>query len=69
MKSNMDNELSLEKIEDYNNKESKEKRNIVKLVIIFCVLVGAFFGYLKYNSQVEDYVGTKEAPGISTTKK
>lgn len=37
MKSNMDDELSLEKIDDYNNKESKEKRNIVKLVVIFFV--------------------------------
>lgn len=68
MKSNMDDELSLDKIDDYNNKESKEKRNTVNLVILFCILVALFFGYLKYNSQVEDYVGTKEAPGISTTK-
>ena len=69
MKSNMDDELSLEKIDDYNDNESSEKRNIVRLVVVFCVLVGAFFGYLKYNNQVDDYVGTKEAPGISTTKK
>ena len=69
MKSNMDDELSLDKIDDYNNNESNEKRNIVRLVVVFCILVGAFFAYLKYDSQVEDYVGTKEAPGISTTKK
>ncbi len=68
MKSNMDDELSLEKIDDYNDKEPKEKRNIVRLVVVFCILVGAFFAYLKYNSQVDDYIGTKEAPGISTTK-
>ena len=69
MKSNMDDELSLEKIDDYNGTESKEKRNIVKIVVIFCLAVGAIFAYMKYNSQVDDYVGTKEAPGISTTKK
>ncbi len=69
MKSNMDDELSLEKIDDYNNKESKEKRNIVKLVVIFCLVVGGVLAYLKYTSQVDDYVGTNEAPGISTTKK
>ena len=30
MKSNMDDELSLDKIDDYNNKESKEKRVLFK---------------------------------------
>ncbi|NVJ54004.1 MAG: hypothetical protein HWD90_09925 [Campylobacteraceae bacterium] len=69
MKSNMDDELSLDKIDDYNNKESKQKRNTVRLVVIFCLLVGAVFSYMKYNSEVDDYVGTKEAPGITTTKK
>ena len=69
MKSNMDDELSLDKIDDYNGTESKEKRNIVKIVVVFCLLVGSVFAYLKYNSQVDDYIGTKEAPGISTTKK
>jgi len=69
MKSNMDDELSLEKIDDYNDKESKEKRNTVRLVVLFCLLVGAFFGYLKYSNQVDDYVGTKEAPGIDVSKK
>lgn len=69
MKSNMDDELSLEKIDDYNNKESKEKRNIVKLVVIFCLVVGGVLAYLKSTNDVSDYVGTNEAPGISTTKK
>ncbi len=69
MKSNMDDELSLEKIDDYNDKESSEKRNIVRGVVIFCLVIGAMLSYLKYDSQVDDYVGTKEAPGISTTKK
>jgi len=69
MKSNMDDELSLEKIDDYNGTETKEKKNTVRLVIVFCLLVGAVFAYMKYNSQVEDYIGTQEAPGISTTKK
>ncbi|RXJ90473.1 hypothetical protein CRV01_04755 [Arcobacter sp. CECT 8983] len=69
MKSNMDDELSLDKIDDYNDKESKQKRNTVRLVVVFCLLVGAFFAYLKYNSVPDDYVGTKEAPGIDTSKK
>ncbi|WP_072682603.1 hypothetical protein [Arcobacter sp. LA11] len=70
MKSNMDDELSLDKIDDYNDNEPKEKRNIVRLVVIFCILVGAFFAYIQSsNGQYEDYVGTKEAPGITSTKK
>ena len=69
MKSNMDDELSLDKIDDYNGHETKEKRNTVKLVVIFCLIIGAVFSYLKYSSDVGDYIGTEDAPGISTTKK
>lgn len=68
MKSNFDDELTLDKIDDYNGKESKEKKNIVRAVIIFCLLVGALFAYLRTTSSVDDYVGTKDAPGISSTK-
>lgn len=69
-KPNIDNnEPSLEKIEDYNNNESKEKRRTVIAVVIFCLLVGAVFTYFKTShSEVEEYVGTPEKPGINTTK-
>ena len=66
---NIDNEPTNDKIEDYNGHESKEKRNTVKLVIVFCLVVGAFFAYLKTTSVVDDYVGTPDQPGISTNKK
>jgi len=69
MTSNMDDELSLEKIDDYNGKESKEKRRTVWLVVIFCLIIGAIFAVIKSTSQFDDYIGTKEAPGIVTTKK
>ena len=69
MKSNMDDELSLEKIDDYNGTESKEKRNIVKLVVIFCIAVGVLFAYLKSTSTVDDYIGNQNAPGIVPHKK
>jgi len=65
----MDNEPSLEQIEDYNDKESKEKRNTVKLVVLFCILVGIVFAVIKYNYQdVEEYVGTPDKPGINTSR-
>lgn len=61
-------EPSLEKIDDYNGNESKQKRNTVRLVVIFCLAVGAIFAYLKTTSVPVDYVGTQEQSGINTTK-
>lgn len=65
-----DNELSMDKIEDYNNNESSSKRNTVRLVIIACLIVGAVFAFIKSNNnQVDDYVGTEQKPGINTSKR
>ena len=65
----MQNEPSLEQIEDYNNNESPEKRKTVIRVVIVCLIVGAIFSYFKYNfNSTDDYVGTPEKPGINTTK-
>jgi len=69
MKSNFNDEPSLEKIDDFNGKESKEKRNTVRVVIIGLILFGAIYSFIKYNyNQVDDYVGTPENPGINTAK-
>jgi len=65
----LNNEPSNEKIEDYNGKESKEKRNIVKLVVVFCLVIGAVLAYMKTTSLPNDYIGTEEQPGINTSKK
>ncbi|MEA3289402.1 MAG: hypothetical protein U9Q04_04385 [Campylobacterota bacterium] len=63
------NEPSLEKIEDYNNKESNEKRTTVKLVILLLVIVGLVYGVIKLSfDDSGEYVGTPEKPGINTTK-
>ena len=65
----MKGEPSLEQIEDYDNNESKQKRRTVIGVILFCLIVGAIFSYLRTgHSEVEEYVGTPEKPGINTTK-
>lgn len=62
----MNQEPSLNQIEDYNNNESKEKRNTVRLVVLFCLAVGIIYGIAKYNyNGSDDYVGTKELPGIN----
>lgn len=66
---NSNNEPSNEKIDDYHGNESKRKRNIVRLVIIFCLIVGAFFTYLTTTAGPTDYVGTQEHPGINPVKR
>lgn len=40
-------EPSLEKIDDYNGNESKQKRNTVRLIVIVLLIIGAIFTYLK----------------------
>ena len=65
-----ENEPTLSKIEDYDGKESKEKRSTVNKVILFCLLVGAIYGGVKYFFDApKDYVGTPAAPGINTAGK
>jgi hypothetical protein len=66
---NFDNEPSLNKIDDYNGKESKEKRNTIRLIVLFCLAVGGVFAYLKTTSLPNNYVGSPDQPGISTSKK
>ena len=67
--SNFNNKPSLDKIDDYNGTKSKQKRNTVRLIVVFCLVVGAIFAYFKATSLPTDYIGTPEQPGISTTKK
>ena len=62
----MENEPSMEQIEDYNDNESPQKRRTVKLVVLFCIVVAATYGYFKFNySSNDQYVGTQENPGIN----
>lgn len=68
-KKDFDDELSMDKIDDYNGNESEEKRNTVRNVIIILLIVGAIFAYFKSTSIPDDYVGTSENPGINTSKK
>ena len=57
-------EPSLEKIDDYNGNESKQKRNTVRFVIIFCLIVGGIFTYMKNNSASNDQINLQEQTGI-----
>lgn len=68
-KKDFDDELSMDKIEDYDGKESPEKKRIIRNVIIIGLIIGAIFAYFKATSVPDDYVGTEEKPGITATKK
>lgn len=45
--SKLKGEPSLEKIDDFNGNESKQKRNTVRLVVIFIFIFGAVLWYLQ----------------------
>jgi hypothetical protein len=64
-----DNEPSLETIDDYDGKESPEKRKTVRFIILALILVGIVYSLIKTNSsEVSDYIGTPEKPGMDVTK-
>ena len=66
----MNGEPTLDQIDDYNNNESKEKRTTVRLIVVSLLIIGAIYGVVKYNyNSVDDYVGTKEQPGINIPNK
>jgi len=66
----MKNEPTLGKIDDYNNNESPEKRKTVRLVVLFCIIVGIVYSIAKYSNNSEnDYIGTAEQPGINIINK
>ena len=57
-------EPTLEKIEDYNGKESRQKRLTVWIVVLSGLLVGALFAIMAANSTVSDVIVSKETTGI-----
>ncbi|TET87081.1 MAG: hypothetical protein E3J96_06220 [Sulfurovum sp.] len=57
-------EPTLETIEDYSGKESKEKRMTIWIVILSGLLVGAVYGIIKVNSSVSDDLGVSHTTGI-----
>lgn len=58
-------EPSLERIEDYNGKESNEKRLTVYIVILSGLLIGAIYGIISSNTSVSDLLVGKDKTGIT----
>lgn len=62
---NFNTEPTLEKIDDYSNRESKEKRRAIRLIIAGIIIVGGLYAYLIATSPMpKDYIGTPENPGL-----
>jgi len=53
------NEPTLERIEDYDNQESKEKRLTVWIVILSGLLIGAIYGVVNVSTSVNDAMNVK----------
>ena len=58
-------EPSLETIEDYNGKESNEKRLTIYIVILSGLLLGAIYGIIGANTTVSDVLVDKDQTGIT----
>jgi len=51
-------EPTLEQIEDYNGKESREKRLTIWIVVLSGLFIGAIYGMVQSNSTVSDAIAT-----------
>ena len=61
----MQNEPTLEAIEDFDNKESSETRELIKKVVIGLLIIGALYTLTKtYFSDVSDRVDTSKVEAV-----
>jgi len=57
-------EPSLDEIEDYNGKESTEKKMTIWIVILSGLLIGAIYAIIQANSSVDDQQTNIQETGI-----
>ena len=61
----MNNEPTLEGIEDFDNNESPETRSIINKVIVGLLVLGALYTSAKiYFSDVSDQIDTSSKPAV-----
>jgi len=53
----LESEPTLNAIEDYDGKESKEKKLTIWIVVLTGLLLGAIYGMIQSNSSVSDALG------------
>ena len=65
----LENEPTLDTIDDYNNQETPEKRKTIRLIIGGLFVFAVILSYIKIsNDTVSDYIGTAENPGINLAR-
>ncbi|CAA6812758.1 MAG: Unknown protein [uncultured Sulfurovum sp.] len=65
----IDDEPTLDTIDDYNNNESPEKRKTIYLIIAGLVIFMIGLSIIKVtNDTVSDYIGTSSSLGIDVSK-
>jgi len=58
------NEPTLQSIEDYDGKESTEKKLTVWIVILSGLLIGSIYAIISANTSVSDLLVDQETTGI-----
>ena len=58
------NEPTLQSIEDYDGKESTEKKLTIWIVILSGLLIGSIYAIIAANTSVSDLLVDKETTGI-----
>lgn len=58
------NEPTLQNIEDYDGKESTEKKLTIWIVILSGLLIGSIYAIIAANTSVSDLLVDKETTGI-----
>ncbi len=58
------NEPTLQNIEDYDGKESTEKKLTIWIVILSGLLIGSIYAIIAANTGVSDLLVDKETTGI-----
>ncbi len=58
------NEPTLQGIEDYDGKESTEKKLTIWIVILSGLLIGSIYAIISANTSVSDLLVDKETTGI-----
>lgn len=62
----MNNEPTLDQIDDYNGNESPKKRNTVRLIVLCLIVIGIIYSFSNTSDSTKTgYIGTKDNPGIN----
>lgn len=65
----LDNEPTLDTIDDYDNNETPKKRKTIYAIIIGLIIFIVVLSIIKFSyNEVSDYIGTPSNPGIDLSR-